>query len=175
MRVAAGAEKGGVGAEGEVAGDFLPDIVEVVEGPPHVFAASAEGVRAGGAVIIGGAGVEHGAHVLLALEDSERRGRARCRSGLGVQRGHGDKRAQCEGAQLNQGRQRFLRHRRPFEIRLRLLWIDLQEVAARQRRLNPGCRSNSNSPTGQKDISSWTDKPDLAFGASSLGRESPNC
>ena len=44
MGIAACAEEGDVGGEGDVAGDFLPGEVEVVDAEPHVFAAAGDGV-----------------------------------------------------------------------------------------------------------------------------------
>jgi hypothetical protein len=82
MGIAARAKEGDVRRERHVAGDLLPREMKVVDAEPHVLAAAAESVGVGGDVIHGGAGMEHGPHVLVVSEDS-------VRQGLGLGKNHG--------------------------------------------------------------------------------------
>ncbi len=85
MGISAGAEDRDVGGESNISRDLSPHKVEIIAREPHVFAAAADRIGSAGAVILGGAGVEDSAHVLLAFKDDQRPGddvRRRCGAGL---------------------------------------------------------------------------------------------
>ena len=70
MGISAGAEDRDVGGESNISRDLGPHKVKVIGAEPHVFAAAADRIGSAGGVEFRGAGVEHGAYVLMALKDS---------------------------------------------------------------------------------------------------------
>jgi len=113
MGVSAGAEEGDAGGEGNVSRDLLPNEMEVVDAEPHVFAAAADRVGVVHTVVLRGAGVEHGADVLVIRKDSERLGgRCRCCRSKGE---HG------KNSEVGKLAKRTCRHRPPLETRPRSL------------------------------------------------------
>ena len=71
IAVAFGVGEGEAGGEGEVAGDFFPEIAELVAGVPDVIPGGGDGVGFAGGVEGGGAGDYGGADVGLALEEAD--------------------------------------------------------------------------------------------------------
>ena len=118
MGISAGAEDRDVGGESNISRDLSPHKVEIIGREPHVFAAAADRIGSAGAVILGGAGVEDSAHVLLAFKDDQRPGddvRRRCAAGLRNQLRTRRDNANGDDCKCDRRQQGFLRHGRPFE------------------------------------------------------------
>jgi hypothetical protein len=83
--------------------------MKVVDAEPHILSAAGERVAVGNAVELRGAGVEHGANILMILEDAELlAGSARCG------RGNSKHRKSREAGKMTAG---FGKHKNTFSRR----------------------------------------------------------
>jgi hypothetical protein len=78
MRISSCANEGDVRSEGNVARDLLPDVMEIIEPKPHIFATATYCVSLLRAVKLSGAGMKYCPHILMICKDSERLGLGRC-------------------------------------------------------------------------------------------------
>ena len=68
--VADSAHEGDAGADDDIAGDFLPDKMKVVDAEPHVFSAAGYGVGTGGGRVEHRTRMEDDSNILMAVKDA---------------------------------------------------------------------------------------------------------
>ena len=103
MGISAGAEDRDIGSKSNISRDLGPYKVKVIGAEPHVFAAAADRIGSGGAVILRGAGMQDHANVLLIFKNAERP----CGAVLRGKHRDGCENTKGDGCRFGQGQQYF--------------------------------------------------------------------